>query len=43
MIEIKTLKIKINNVEKKIRDATVLIQINQCKTDKVEEKNWRCW
>ena len=43
MIEIKTLKIKINNVEKKMRcDATVLIQINQCKTDKVEEKNWRC-
>ena len=43
MIEIKTLKIKVNNVEKKIPDAIVLIRINQCKTDKAGEKNWRFW
>ena len=35
-----TLKTKVNNSEKKIPDATTLIHINQCNTDKqnVEEK-----
>ena len=30
----KTLKIKVNNLDKKIPDATTLIHINQCNTDK---------
>ena len=29
-----TLKIKVNNLDKKIPDATTLIHINQCNTDK---------
>ena len=33
---------EVNNLEKKIPDATTLIHINQCNT-KVREKNWRCW
>ena len=33
---------EVNNLEKKIPDATTLIHINQCNT-KVKEKNWRCW
>ena len=32
---------EVNNLEKKIPDATTLIHINQCNT-KVKEKNWRC-
>ena len=39
-----TLNKKLNNLEKKIPDATTLVQINQYKTDKQEkigEKNWR--
>ena len=41
----KTLKTKGNNLEKKIRDATTLIHINQYKTDKqkLREENWGCW
>ena len=40
-----TLKTKINNLKKKIRDATTLIHINQYTTDKKKsrEKHWRCW
>ena len=39
-----TLKTKINNLEKKIADATTLIYINQYTTDKKKsrEKRWRC-
>ena len=39
-----TLKKKVNSLEKKIPDATTLIQINQYNTDKqnLEKKNWRC-
>ena len=39
-----TLKTKVNNLEKKIPDATTLIHINQCNTDKqtLDRKNWRC-
>ena len=39
-----TLKTKINNLEKKIADATTLIHINQYTTDKKKsrEKRWRC-
>ena len=39
-----TLKTKINNLEKKIPDATTLIHINQYTTDKKKsrEKRWRC-
>ena len=32
--KINTLKAKVNNLEKKIPDATTLIHINQYKTDK---------
>ena len=36
----------VNNLEKKIPDATTLIHINQCNTDKQKknntEKSWRC-
>ena len=36
---------KVNNFDKKIPNATILIQINQYNTDKqnLEKKNWRCW
>ena len=39
-----TLKTKINNLDKKIPDATTLIHINQYTTDKKKsrEKRWRC-
>ena len=39
-----TLQTKVNNLEKKIPDATTLIHINQYNTDKqnIEKKNWRC-
>ena len=39
-----TLKTKVNNLEKKIPDATALIHINQYNTDKqnLEKKNRRC-
>ena len=39
-----TLKTKVNSLEKKIPDATTLIHINQCNTDKqnLKKKNWRC-
>ena len=39
-----TLKTKVNSLEKKIPDATILIHINQYNTDKqnLEKKNWRC-
>ena len=33
----KKLKIKVNNLKKKILDATTLIHI------KSRERNWRCW
>ena len=35
---------KVNNFDKKIPNATILIQINQYNTDKqnLEKKNWRC-
>ena len=38
------LQTKVNNLEKKIPDATTLIHINQYNTDKqnIEKKNWRC-
>ena len=37
------LNMKINNLEKKIRDATTFIHINQYNTDKhnLEKKNWK--
>ena len=47
--KINTLKAKVNNLEKKIPDATTLIHINQYKTDKknlekkigdIEKKIW---
>ena len=39
-----TLKIKVNNIEMNIPDATTLIHINQYNTDKQNlEKNWRYW
>ena len=36
---------KVNNFDKKIPNATILIQINQYNTDKqnLEKKSWRCW
>ena len=38
-----TLKTKVNNLVKKIPDATTLIHINQYKTDKQNlERKWRC-
>ena len=39
-----TTKTKVNNLEKNIPDATTLIHINQCNTDKqnLKKKNWRC-
>ena len=39
-----TLKTNVNNLEKKIPDATTLIHINQYNADKqnLETKNWRC-
>ena len=35
---------KVNNFDKKIPNATILIQINQYNTDKqnLEKKSWRC-
>ena len=42
--KLKTSKAKVNSLEKKIYDATILIHINQCNTDKQNlEKKWRCW
>ena len=43
--KINTLKAKVNNLEKKIPDATTLIHINQYKTEKkkLREENWRYW
>ena len=40
-----TLKTKVNDLEKKIRDVATLIHINQYNTDQqnLEKKNWRCW
>ena len=38
------LNIKVNKLDEKIPDATTLIHINQCNTDKQNlEKKWRCW
>ena len=39
-----TLKTKVNSLEKKIPDATILIHINQYNIDKqsLEKKIWRC-
>ena len=36
---------KVDKLDKKILDATTLIQINQYNTVKqsLEKKNWRCW
>ena len=36
---------KVNNFDKKIPNATILIHINQYNTDKqnLEKKKWRCW
>ena len=37
------LNIKVNKLDEKIPDATTLIHINQCNTDKQNlEKKWRC-
>ena len=35
---------KVNSLENKIPDATTLVPVNQCNTDKqsLEKKNWRC-
>ena len=42
-IKFNTLKGKVNDLEKKIPDATTLIHINQCNTDKQNlEKKLRC-
>ena len=43
-IKFNTLKTKVNNLEKKIPDATTSVHINQCHTDKqnLDKKNWRC-
>ena len=40
-----TLKVKVNNLEKKTLDSSSLIHINQYNTDKqnLGKKNWRCW
>ena len=39
-----TLKTKVNNFEKKIRDASTSIHTNQYNTDKQNlGKKWRCW
>ena len=40
----KLIKTKVNNLGKKIPDATTVIHINQYNTDKqnFEKKNWRC-
>ena len=39
------LNMKVNNLEKKIPDASTLIQINQYNIDKqsLEKKNWSYW
>ena len=41
----KTLKTKLNNLENKIPNPTILVHINQCNTDKqnLERKNWKSW
>ena len=41
--KLNTIKTKVNNLEKKITDATTLIQINQYNTDEqnLQKKNWR--
>ena len=41
--KLNTIKTKVNNLEKKITDATTLIQINQYNTDKqnLQKKSWR--
>ena len=43
--KLNTIKTKVNNLEKKITDATTLIQINQYNTDEqnLQKKNWRSW
>ena len=43
--KLNTIKTKVNNLEKKITDATTLIQINQYNTDKqnLQKKSWRSW
>ena len=43
--KLNTIKTKVNNLEKKITDATTLIQINQYNTDKhnLQQKSWRSW
>ena len=40
-----TLKAKVNNLDQKIADSTILIHINQYNKDKqnLEKKTWRCW
>ena len=40
-----TRKTKVNDLEKKIPDATTLTHINQYNTDKqyLRKQNWRCW
>ena len=42
--KLKTLKTKVNKLDKKIPDATTLVHINQYNTDNqnLEKKNWRC-
>ena len=38
------LKTKVNNLQKKVPDATTLTHINQNNTDKQNlEKKWKCW
>ena len=40
----KILKTKLNNLDKKVPDATTLVHINQCNTDKKNlGKKWKCW
>ena len=41
--KLNTIKTKVNNLEKKITNATTLIQINQYNTDEqnLQKKNWR--
>ena len=43
--KLNTIKTKVNNLEKKITDATTLIQINQYNTDKqnLQKKSCRSW
>ena len=40
----KTLKTKLNKLDKKCPDATTLVHINQYNTDKKNlGKKWKCW